>query len=330
MLNYINKNCNYKRICIFTIALIMLAATVGIGYCNEIYSKKDNFNRDLTKITNKKSSILLVDINTGYIIGMSNKNIAYKGYTVGSLAKIITATALLEKGIITSEQTYDCKGYKVINGKKIYCWNSSGHGKNNIESALAKSCNLFFLNYSKKLNYKDLMDYYKIYKLDSRRQISDSIEIPEFNLPINGLNTSVALGTDQKILISPLSMLSLASTMARNGEYKPLWINKNTNNSDSVKLDIKPSTISRIQNGMTLSGKEGTANLFSKKGYNVAAKTGTAPYGKDRKHGWVIGYYPANKPQIAFCVFVMDGTGSLDAVPIAIKGLNLCKKYHYI
>lgn len=294
MRNFININFNKP---VFILATVFLVFISVCGYC------KNDFNRELSAITSKKSVILISNVQTGKLIGVSNPNLSHQKYTIGSLAKIITATALLEENIITTEQTYNCKGYEIINGKKIYCWNPNGHGKNNIETALAQSCNLFFLNYSKKLKSEDILKYYKLYKID------DS----EINLPKSGLNTNLALGVDQKLLVSPMGMLSMASTLA-----------------GAKKLDISPSTLSRIKNGMILGAKEGTSKLFYKKGYSVAAKTGTAPYGKSGKHGWVIGYYPANNPKIAFCVFIMDGTGFSDAVPVAVRALDLCKKYNYI
>jgi len=294
MRNLININLNYKYIFIITAGFFLFIAGTGIGCC------KGDFNSDLVALTSKKSVILVTDLKTGKLIGISNRNMANKGYTIGSLAKIITAAALIEENIITTEQTYNCKGCEVISNKKIYCWNAGGHGKNNLESALAQSCNLFFLNYAKKLKSGDILKYYKIF-------------IPDNKLPTSGLNTDLALGLDQKLLINPMEMLSLASASA-----------------GTKQINIKPSTIAVIRNGMILSGKSGTAKLFSKKGYNAAAKTGTAPYGKNGKHGWVIGYYPADKPKLAFCIFVTDGTGYSDAVPIGVKVLDLCKKYHYI
>lgn len=319
-----NKRNLYKRL-----SRREFLVLVGLlPFLNSFKFINSNLNDELSKIISKKGTCIIADISTGQIIGCSNFNKAFHAYTIGSLGKLITSTALLEEKVINKDHSYYCKGSEIINGKKKYCWNPNGHGKLSLESALTESCNLYFLNYSKKIASEDILKYYKIYNLNKCEPAKELSIETNFNIPSTGLNTDIALGLNKKLLLSPAQMLSLTCTIARNGIYKPLWVKKPS--TQAKKLNISESTIRVVQNGMSGCGTTGTAKLLTTKGFSVAAKTGTAPYIDKKTHGWCIGYTPIKKPKIAFCTFIDEGTGFSDAVPITSEILKLCQKHLYI
>lgn len=287
-----------------------------------------SFSNNLKNIIGQKGVVLIANISTGQIIDCTNLNKASEAYTIGSLAKLVTATALLEEKLLSSEDTYFCKGYEIVEGKRFNCWQPSGHGLLKAETAIGQSCNLFFLKASLKIAPEDLIKYYKKYHIDAIELPFEAHNNISHNLPTTGKASDIALGLDQNLLISPLQMLSFACTLARNGVYKPLWI-KNPSTTEH-KILLTPSTISIVRNGMIHCSTEGTAKLLYQKGFNTAAKTGTAPFSQKNSHGWCIGFTPISKPDLAFCIFVENGTGFSDAVPITAKILQLCKDFNYL
>ena len=295
---------------------------------NSFQFKNKNFNIELKEIIGHRGVITLANVETGKIIGCTGLNSAIIPNTIGSIAKLVSATALLEKGILTSKDSYYCKGYEIINNKKVECWNPNGHGLLTIESAISESCNLFFRNFSKKIASEDIIDYFNIFKLNTPELAKEKPYKTDINFSQAHLNTDIALGLDDKIRLNALQLLSLACTLARNGTYKPLWLEIDPNEEEH--LPIKNSNLSIIRNGMIHCGLSGTAELLHKKGFKAAAKTGTAPSDTNHTHGWCIGFTPIKQPALAFSVFIKNGTGFSNAVPIAAKTLKLCKNYNYL
>ena len=69
-------------------------------------------------------------------------------YPAGSTFKLVTGLALLESGI-NPYDTVLCTGSQTIKDRVLHCWNRNGHGLVNLQSAISKSCNIYF--YTKSL-----------------------------------------------------------------------------------------------------------------------------------------------------------------------------------
>ena len=49
-------------------------------------------------------------------------------YEPGSTFKIITASAALEEGVVTPEDTFSCPGFRIVDDRRIRCHKTTGHG----------------------------------------------------------------------------------------------------------------------------------------------------------------------------------------------------------
>lgn len=286
------------------------------------------FANSLKSLIGTCGVICLAKPSNGEIIACTGLNTALRQYTIGSLAKLVTATALLEENLISSKDTYYCKGSE-INGKvKSFCWDPNGHGLLNIETALSESCNLFFKKYSQRIAPEDIFHYFKEYKMDSLEldKPADLKIHQDFKFSTN--STDTGLGLDPRLKFSPLQILSLSCILAENGIYRPLWLD--TQSHKEIKLSIKASTLKIVRNGMRRCASEGTAKILKENGFDAAAKTGTAPAGNKKTHGWCTGFTPVKNPQLAFCIFIKEGTGFSNAVPVTMEVLELCKKFQYL
>ena len=66
-------------------------------------------------------------------------------YEPGSIFKIITASAALEEGVVSLEDTFHCPGYVIVEDRKIRCHKVGGHGAENFVTGTENSCNPVFV-----------------------------------------------------------------------------------------------------------------------------------------------------------------------------------------
>ena len=62
-------------------------------------------------------------------------------YEPGSTFKIITAAAGLEERVVTTESTFSCPGFIIVDDRKIRCHKIGGHGTQTFVQCMQNSCN---------------------------------------------------------------------------------------------------------------------------------------------------------------------------------------------
>ena len=77
-------------------------------------------------------------------------------YEPGSTFKIITAAAGLEEGVVSTEDTFSCPGYIMVEDRRIRCHKTTGHGSENFVQATMNSCKQVFM---KKKSERNLESY---------------------------------------------------------------------------------------------------------------------------------------------------------------------------
>lgn len=249
-------------------------------------------------------------------------------YRPGSTFKTITATAGLNEGVISGNSTFYCnRNYKYID-TMFHC--TGTHHYINVSRALTVSCNIFFYETGLKLGIDRLVNYEQMYGLGSPLGLESGdsggyLACPETfdNLGIDwyvGEITQAAIGQSE-IQVTPLQMSVVASTIANEGvRYQPHLIQSVWNNAMTEKIEDKEPVIAQtipiqsegmynyIEQGMIGAAQTAMPAQYdlNKLGFQVAIKTGTpqSPRGTD---SFVIGYAPAQNPEIAFCAMVEGG-----------------------
>ena len=259
-------------------------------------------------------------------------NRALLGYNAGSVFKIITASAALEKDVGYMERYFDCRGsYSLNSGHVFGCNQKDGHGVLYFSDSFAKSCNCSFYLTALELGGNDIIQTAKKF----------GIGIPLLNAPLGEeggnipermayseaetLNISIGQG---EILITPLECAVMAATVANGGVRKEVNIvdgiktgkkykNLKTKGEERV---IKKETAQNLSDMMRSCVTTGTAKEAVNSEAKIAGKTGSAETGwiengKPVVHGWFCGFFPFDKPKYAMAILSEGGeSGSKSCV----------------
>ncbi|MCI8587177.1 MAG: penicillin-binding protein 2 [Clostridia bacterium] len=239
-------------------------------------------------------------------------------YAPGSIFKMVTATAGLETGVVTINETiYDTGKYKYSNDYQPECWYRSGHGYINVMNAIKKSCNYYFYEVGNRLGIDRLSQYAKYFGLGRKTGIeltgetAGTLASREAKAKISkeswqgGETLSAAIGQSYNSF-TPLQMAKYMATFVNGGkEVKPTIIKSIINNDlteenkeeirkysnqklgieeeETTEFSIKQEYLQVILEGMRSVTNEtgGTAySIFKNFNIEVGGKTGSAQAGK--------------------------------------------------
>jgi len=253
-------------------------------------------------------------------------------YPPGSIFKIITASAALTYKPDLYTKSFDCKGYTIVDGNRIEDYEGIAHGVLDFKKAFYLSCNSAFIDIGLKLGASNLQNM--AYKFGLNSQIPLDIDtaknifpdIAQKNDKVILAETSIGQG---KILVTPLTMALMASSVANEGVIMKPYLMKYVidpvsgtvleKSSPSEYLNpISKEVAYKIRELMIGVVKEGTGTSAQIPGITVAGKTGTAENPHGKPHAWFVGFAPAEDPEIVVSVIVENGgTGGEIAAPIA-------------
>jgi cell division protein FtsI/penicillin-binding protein 2 len=235
----------------------------------------------------------------------------------GSVMKLITAAALREANVVTDNTTVDCRGCVVLRGQSYSCLYP--HGNVDLTKAIGLSCNVFFATMSQKLSSSAILDYAA--RFGFSRPVAG---FPSGKFPERPQVDSIpyALGLAEDLQPNALQLLRVAALIGLKGKTPPLHnAVDEPKDSDVIELELQPTTWRILQQGMRMSGRDGTAKALDPEDkLKGAYKTGTAPHGKTYQ-SWIIGFFPYDQPNHAFALRAGAGTSQDKAVPEARKFL---------
>ncbi len=226
-------------------------------------------------------------------------------YPPGSTTKPMVALAGLHYGIITPEDEIFCPGhYSLPNvSHKYRCWKKWGHGKVNVKSAIAQSCDVYFYDLAYKLGIDRMSTFLDRFGLGKRTGIDLPGEKPGIlpsrewkrktkNEPWYHGETLISGIGQGFTLTTPLQLAEATAIIANRGKYvQPHLLKKHidpaTDTESAVKIksngktitDVKPEHWDIIIESMheVVQGKKGTARKIGLDAtYEFAGKTGTA------------------------------------------------------
>lgn len=242
-------------------------------------------------------------------------------YEPGSTFKILTVAAALEEGVVSLDDKFYCPGYRVIDGVRIKCWKTIGHGSQTLVEAFSNSCNCCFMDLALRLGVDKFYEYMKKFGLGQKTGIDISGEASGMLMSKSSVkNVDLArMGFGHAVALTPIQLLTATAAIVNGGTLNSPHILKGIYDEDgslvkgaSTKTTeniISKETSAKV-NYLLECAENKTGKYTFVEGYNVGGKTGTAQ--KYKETGGIdqgkyissfIGTYPADDPQ--YLVFIM-------------------------
>lgn len=252
-------------------------------------------------------------------------------YEPGSIFKCVTAAAAYEEKVATDNTVYPCTGImEEVPGMPVYCHvYPNGHGDQNIEEAMANSCNPAFTQMGFALGNEKMLEYINKFgfndptKIDLPGEIAGMVpETVEDLTQARLATTSFGHG----IALTPIQVATAISSIVNGGTlYQPKLVAKiidgKTGQEKSIK-DIKvrevisENTSNRMKELMVYGVDHGTANGAQIPGFAIAGKTGTSEkfvdgsYNPDITVASFVGVYPVDKPEYVILTVADEPEGA--------------------
>lgn len=263
-------------------------------------------------------------------------NRALSSYDVGSVFKLVVAAAALEQGI-DANLCCECSGSVLVGEQKFNCSSRSGHGKVNMEAAIAYSCNTYFIELAQQMGAQPILDMARRLGFGSTIELGENYyassgNLPsdaELSLPAGLANFSFGQGSLQA---NPVQLAALISCIANDGIYmKPSIVIGEINEKGEMQNYFRtanPVQAMSAKTARTLSeymrscvrygtGKMGASQKITASAKTGSAQTGIIRSGKSVTQAWYAGFFPANEPEYICVVLCEDGeSGGATAGPL--------------
>lgn len=267
----------------------------------------------------------------------------------GSTFKMITASAGLQQGSITTGYNVTCNGGLRM-GRFFGCWQTHGPGID-LYDAFAKSCDVYFYQASLRMGNPESSGPTYLAKIarqfglgrktgidlpsDEEGLVPDPAWRARINksrpdlarwFPGNTLNMSIGQGD---VLATPLQMALATSAVANGGTlWKPHLLREAISPDGKMlrraelhgeSVGISAFNLAQVRRGMREVVTRGTGRAANLPNVTVAGKTGSAEDANNAlPHSWWVCYAPAENPRIAIAVMIENsGHGSENALPVA-------------
>jgi penicillin-binding protein 2 len=266
-------------------------------------------------------------------------------YPPGSTAKLITAGAGLELGIIAPNTRFaPCYGGLQVGNRYFRCWKPEGHGSLNLYEAIEQSCDVYFYQLAERLGVENIANFARKCGFGSPTGIDLPDEagglVPDsayYNSRYGrrGWTKTVAvnLGIGQgELLTTPLQVATFFAALSNGGvAMRPHVLQALQMQSGerlpqrpqvAYRLPFSPETIGHLQQALrnVVAGPHGTAHGLNYPDLAIAGKTGTAQNPHGREHSWFVCYAPFDHPELVVAALVENaGHGSEIAAPLCAE-----------
>lgn len=272
-------------------------------------------------------------------------------YEPGSTFKLITLSAALDSHTVNTGTGFYCDGGCTVNGERIKCWRSGGHGSQTLYKAVQNSCNPSFVKMALSMGTETFYDY--IYSFGFGSSTGSGITGESAGIVTHQKyiteNTLARIGFGHSIAVTPLQLVTAVSAAVNGGKLmQPYVVDSIVAPDGTVALKNEPKVVRRVISEETSAlvrdigesvVSEGSGKNAAIPGYRIGGKTGTAQkYGADGKIAQgkliasFIGFAPADEPKYV-CLILVDepqvGTifGSTVAAPFVKQVMEEVLRY---
>jgi stage V sporulation protein D (sporulation-specific penicillin-binding protein) len=245
-------------------------------------------------------------------------------YEPGSTFKIITASAALEKGVVSLTDTFSCPGYRIVEDRKIRCHKVGGHGSETFVQAIENSCNPVFIDIGQRVGVDDFCMYFQQFGLLSKTGVDLPGEAGTiFHKKENiGPVELATISFGQSFQITPMQLATTVSSIINGGTRVTPHFGVEIRDSDgnllkTLQYEKKTGIVSKetsetMRYLLEMVVEEGGGKKAYIEGYRIGGKTATSqtlPRGTNRYISSFIGFAPADDPQVLAMAIIHNPQG---------------------
>ena len=245
-------------------------------------------------------------------------------YEPGSAFKIMTASACLEEGVVSLEDTFVCPGYRIVEDRKIRCHKTGGHGSETFADGIRNSCNPVFMDIGLRLGADRFCDYFEQFGL---------MDLTGIDLPGEAgtiMHDREAIGPvelatmtfGQSFQVTPIQMAVTVSSIINGGvrvtpHVATGILDQDGSTAEEFSFPEKDGIVSEeVSETMRMLLKsvvaEGSGSNAYLEGYSIGGKTATSqtlPRSANKYIASFVGFAPAEDPQVLGMVIIHDPKG---------------------
>jgi cell division protein FtsI (penicillin-binding protein 3) len=264
----------------------------------------------------------------------------------GSVFKVVTATAALEKGVVrTDEMFYGEKGKYVMpmpRGKPRTVTDTHPLGNVSFRQAVEQSSNIVMAKIASRIGAQTMYTTARALGFGTRTGIELPGEVGgDLNRPSEwSAFTLHSLSYGYEVTATPLQIAMAYAAVANKGKLmKPYVVRQTLNAAQEIVTENQPQMVRQVMSEKTAATltdlfegvvERGTGKSARVEGLRIAGKTGTSKkvvggrYGSGNYTASFVGFFPADNPHIV-CLVMLDSPreayyGGLVSAPI-FKGI---------
>lgn len=245
-------------------------------------------------------------------------------YEPGSTFKVITASAGLEAGVVTLEDTFSCPGFRVVEDRRIHCARRTGHGGETFLQGIENSCNPVFIDVAMRLGVEDFCKYFRKFGLMEKTGIdlpgeAGTIMHKQENI---GLVELATMSFGQSFQITPIQLASTVCSLINGGQRVTPHFAVEARDSDGVLIKrynygkgeriLSEETSEKMRYALEMVVQEGGGKNGQVEGYRIGGKTATSQTLPRSAHRYIssfIGFAPADDPVILGLCIIYNPQG---------------------
>ena len=245
-------------------------------------------------------------------------------YEPGSAFKIITASACLEEGVVSLDDTFMCPGYRVVEDRRIRCHKTGGHGQETFAEGLRNSCNPVFMDIGMRLGAGRFCDYFEQFGLMGLTGIDLPGEAGTIMHARDDIGP-VELATmtfGQSFQVTPVQMAATVSSLINGGVRVTPHVAVGISDGEGGLAEefdypekkgiISGRTSETMRELLESVVSEGSGSNAYIEGYSIGGKTATSqtlPRSANRYIASFVGFAPADDPQVLGLIIIHDPQG---------------------
>lgn len=258
-------------------------------------------------------------------------------YVPGSIFKVVTAAAALERLNDARDITFECNGTYEMGADEIVCMRT--HGSVDLEDALAVSCNCYFAQLSELLGSDSLQEYVDQFRITQPLDF-DGITTAQGKFQIENaapVETAWSAIGQHLDLVNPARFMTFMGVIAGGGKAAEPYVISQVSSGGHVKYRAKTTMTDRLMSEETAEEltelmRNNVTQIYGDgyfPGMSVCAKSGTAEVGGGKDpNATFAGFVTDEEYPLAFIAVVENGgSGSGTCVPIVSDVLIACRDY---